>query len=319
MPLSLSDSLPPHDLVIWTDCSFPFPFGKSGSGILANCSLVRLSPLFPFQQAQFAKVFPLKPVRFCNLFASFGSTKKSATSLLLSDSALSSSFCSLVCLSFYLNFGRCGRNCLLSSRSGYSGSADTRFSPRTTRLMSWPDGERYTCPMQSLVVSLSLISRVHSCLFLDWRRTVSCKFFDAQVPLISPEERVLPCHARCVVSRLCCKEFGLLLNFLSSIENPSCCACGHLTQNTSHSILHCPATDSLRRSFFYDSASLRPLVWGLVVSRFLGLHGYTPCPHPSEGIGKQSQPSSRNRASSSCFYITWFLRCEQIGDSDVRT
>ena len=33
------DSLLPHDLVLWTDGSVPFPFGKGGSGILANCSL----------------------------------------------------------------------------------------------------------------------------------------------------------------------------------------------------------------------------------------------------------------------------------------
>ena len=33
------DSLPPHDLVLWTDGSVPFSFGKSGSSILANCSL----------------------------------------------------------------------------------------------------------------------------------------------------------------------------------------------------------------------------------------------------------------------------------------
>ena len=34
-PPSLS---PPHDLVLWTDGSVPFPFGKSGSEVLANCS-----------------------------------------------------------------------------------------------------------------------------------------------------------------------------------------------------------------------------------------------------------------------------------------
>ena len=33
------DSLPLHDLVLWTDGSVPFPFGKGGSGVLANCSL----------------------------------------------------------------------------------------------------------------------------------------------------------------------------------------------------------------------------------------------------------------------------------------
>ena len=33
------DSLPPHDLVLWTDGSVPFLFGKSGSSFFANCSL----------------------------------------------------------------------------------------------------------------------------------------------------------------------------------------------------------------------------------------------------------------------------------------
>ena len=31
--------LPPHDLVLWTDGSVPYPFGKGDSGVLANCSL----------------------------------------------------------------------------------------------------------------------------------------------------------------------------------------------------------------------------------------------------------------------------------------
>ena len=33
------DSLSTHDLVLWTDGSVPFPLGKGGSGVLANCSL----------------------------------------------------------------------------------------------------------------------------------------------------------------------------------------------------------------------------------------------------------------------------------------
>ena len=33
------ETIPPHDLILWTDASVPFPFGKGGSGVLANCSL----------------------------------------------------------------------------------------------------------------------------------------------------------------------------------------------------------------------------------------------------------------------------------------
>ena len=46
---------------------------------------VALRPLFPFQQAQYAQVFPLKPAPFCTLFAGLGSTNKPVTSLLLSS------------------------------------------------------------------------------------------------------------------------------------------------------------------------------------------------------------------------------------------
>ena len=30
---------PPHDLMLWTDGSVPFPFGKGGSSVFVNCSL----------------------------------------------------------------------------------------------------------------------------------------------------------------------------------------------------------------------------------------------------------------------------------------
>ena len=84
---------------------------------LPSALSVALRPLFPFQQAQYAQVFPLKPAPFCRLFADLGSTNKSATSLfLLSDSRFLSPLCPLLYLSFYLNlFDRSGRNCLLFS------------------------------------------------------------------------------------------------------------------------------------------------------------------------------------------------------------
>ena len=135
-----------------------------------------------------------------------------------------------------------------------------------------------------------LISRIHSRLISDWRRTVSSKFFDTQVPSISTEELVLLRHARCVLSRLRCNGHSLLLgSYLFRIgrnENPSCSACGHPSQDVSHLILHCPAADSLRRSLFGDSVSLYDL-WSRPwrVARLLGLHGLPPFPHPLEGVG----------------------------------
>ena len=142
----------------------------------------------------------------------------------------------------------------------------------------------------TILCSLSpLICRIHFCLFLDWRRTASLKFFDTQVPSISTEELVLPHHARCVLSRLHCNRHSLVGSYLSRIgriENPSHSACGHLSQDISHLILHWPATDSLCRSLFVDSLSLYDL-WSRQweVAQLLGLHGFLPCPHPSEGVG----------------------------------
>ena len=102
-----------------------------------------------------------------------------------------------------------------------------------------------------------LISSIHFSLFSDWRRTVSSKFFDTQVPSTSTEELVLPHHARCVLSRLRCNGHSLLLgSYLSRIDR---IACGHSSQDTSHLVLHCPATDSLRHSLFGDSLSLYDL------------------------------------------------------------
>ena len=47
------DSLPPHDLGLWTDGSVPFSFGKAAPVFLPTALSVALRPLFPFQQAQY--------------------------------------------------------------------------------------------------------------------------------------------------------------------------------------------------------------------------------------------------------------------------
>ena len=170
----LSLTLTLSHLRIW--CSrqtalFLLLLAKVALAYLLTALSVALKPLFPFRQAQYTQVLPLKPAPFCMLFAGLGSTK-SATSLLLL-----SLHCLLLHLSFYLNLS--GRNCLLSPPVllDYNGSPDTRFSREKTQLMSWPDGERYSCPLQSLVVSL----------LSDLRRTVSSKFFNTQFPSISIE------------------------------------------------------------------------------------------------------------------------------------
>ena len=139
-----------------------FLLARAAPAFLPAALSVALRPPFPFRQAQYVQVFPLKPAPFCTLLAGLGSTNKSATSPLFSyylTLVLSSPPCPPLHLSSYLKLcGRSGRNCLLSLSvlSGYNGSLDTSFSRGTTRPMSWPDGVRYLRPPQSLLVSLLL-------------------------------------------------------------------------------------------------------------------------------------------------------------------
>ena len=181
-------------LMIWysgVTALFLFLLAKAAPAYLPTALSVAPRPLFPFRLAQYVQVFPMKPAPFCTLFASFGSTDKSAISLLFSYYlilVLSSPPCPLVHLSFYFKLcGSSGRNCFLSpALSDYNGSLDTRFSRGTTRLMSWPDGERFLRSPETPCSLSPLVSCIHSCLFSDWRRTVSSKFFDTQVLRFPP-------------------------------------------------------------------------------------------------------------------------------------
>ena len=159
----LSPTLTLSPLTIWYSgqtALFLFLSAKAALAYLPNALFVAWRPLFPFRLAQYAQVSLLKPAPFCTLFAGLGSTNKSATFLLLYLTlVLSSPLYPFLHLFFYLNLSRrSGKNCLFFPPvlSDYSGPPDTRFSRRTTRLMSWPDGERYLRPPQSLVVSLLL-------------------------------------------------------------------------------------------------------------------------------------------------------------------
>ena len=150
IPLSLakvrlSHTLTLFPLMIWCfglTALFLFVLAKAAPAYLPTALSVALRPLFPFRQAQYVQVFPLKPAPFCTLFAGLGSTNKSAISLLFSSCltlVLSSPPCSLLHLSSYLKLcDRSGRNCLLSSAVllDHNGSPDTRFSRGMTRPMS---------------------------------------------------------------------------------------------------------------------------------------------------------------------------------------
>ena len=129
-----------------------------------------------------------------------------------------------------------------------------------------------------------LISRIHSCLFLDWRRTVSSKFFDTQVSSISTEELVLPRHARCALSRLRYNGHSLLLgSYLSRIgriENPSCSACGHFSFPSALFSYGLFAPLTLWRLSGPDLGEF-PGLWGSMVFRHASI--------PRKGSGNQQQ------------------------------
>ena len=166
MALAHLNSLPPHDLVLWTDGSIPIPFGKGGLAYLPTAFFVALRPLLFFRQAQYVQVFPLKPAPSCKLFAGLGSTNEvchfSSLSLTL---ALSSPPCPLLRLFFYVNLcGRSGRKCLLSPPvlSDYNGSPDTHSFRGNNAADKLARRGALLVPSAVLCSLSPLTSRIHS-------------------------------------------------------------------------------------------------------------------------------------------------------------
>ena len=134
---------------------------------------------------------------------------------------------------------------------------------------------------------------------------------------------MLPRHTRCVLSRLRCNGHSLLLgSYLSRIgriENPSCSACGHSSQDTSHLILHCPATDSAPLTLWRLSVSVRPLVQTLGSCSASGAPWSSAMP-PSLGRGRvNNNDNSFGSFVSGTPFVHHQRSNSALGNARVRT
>ena len=212
---------------------FLFPFGKTALASLPTARFVALRPLFPFQQAEYAQVFSLKPAPFYKLSANPGSTNKSAVSLLFCFDFWSI----LATLSSPPPFLLPQNLCKIWQELSFLSSCSIRLKwiPRHSFL---PEND-VADELAKRGVLLMLFATASSlsplvltlCLFSEWRWTVSSKFFYTQVSLVSTEELVLPRNTHCALSRLCCNRHSLLLSSyltrIGRIVNLLCSTCNY--------------------------------------------------------------------------------------------
>ena len=265
------DSLPRHDLVFWTDGSLSFPFGKGGLAYLST-ALCGTEATLSFSASPVCSSFSTEGCailhalcwsrqhqQFCHFssvfflsdFRSVLATLSSTLSFLLSQSLwqIWQELFSLIVLS----------DC--------NESPDTRFSHGTTRLISWPDGERFSCPLQVYVVSF-LLFVVSTLIFSRTGGVLSHKLsFTHRFPRFAPRNLcslvTLAVFSLVFAAMDTAYLLGFYLSRIGRIENLSCSACRHSYQNpSSHSPL-------LRYGLFVLLAlwrltvSLRPLVQAL--------------------------------------------------------
>ena len=142
------------------DCG-SFPFGKGGYGILADCSHCGIEATVSFSADPVCSSFSAGA---CAILEALCWSRQHQQVCHFSFLLLLSDYrCPILHFSFISNSMADLSGTVFSLLFFYqatNGSPDTRFSRGTMRLMSWPYGESYSFPLQSLVVSLrsSLVS-----------------------------------------------------------------------------------------------------------------------------------------------------------------
>ena len=131
--------LPSYNVVIWTDGSVPFSFGKSGSGVLANWPFCGTEATLSFLAGPVCSSFSAEACAILQVLYRSRQHQQVCHCFCLPYPTLTlfSPHCTLLHLSFKLNHsGKSGANCLLSPLvlSGYSESPDTHFLREMTRL-----------------------------------------------------------------------------------------------------------------------------------------------------------------------------------------
>ena len=132
-----------------------------------------LRPLVPFRQVRNVQVFPVKPAPFCELFGGLGSTNKSAISLfsLLLSFSPRRSFISSVFAFTSISLENLAET-VFSLLLFYQTTMDPRhsFLPRNDAADELARRRALLVPSAIYCGLYSLISRIHSCLFSEWKR-----------------------------------------------------------------------------------------------------------------------------------------------------
>ena len=184
------DSLPPHDLVLLTDGSVPFPFGKGGSGVLANCSLCGTEATLSFSAGPVCSSFSAEVCAIVQVLCWSQQHHKVchfSSLLLLSDSrsvlaTLSSPPPFLLSQTLWQ---------IWQELSTLSCSIRLQWVPGNTFLPGNDTADELArrgalLAPSAIPCSLSpFTSRIHSRPISDWRCTVSSKYFDTQILSIS--------------------------------------------------------------------------------------------------------------------------------------